>query len=417
MLNFFGSDDFHRGDAIFRRSVIPEIEELARKVGHARAGGFEGKKRAALEIGFTSAKVVGGDRGFLQFSQFGDNRGDEAVGGFEARSGVNGEHAGVAIVIGFAENGVGEALFFADVLEKARRHAAAEKIAHDGKRITTRIGHGAGRHADTDVNLLEFAFGATGKIGSGDGRGLGVTVGDGLTVAKARSGEIDEPLMRDIASGGDDDIVGRVVAAKGGAKRCVIEVADSFRSAENGPAERMLPPKISREHFMDKVFRIVLNHADFFEDDGALALDFIGGKLGVEDHIGENIEHGVEMFIEHASVEAGHFLGGEGVDHAADGIDFASDGFGRAAAGAFEEHVFKKMEDTVEVRSFIARAGTNPDAHGNGTDVWHGFRDDDKAIGQSGLLHGPILRAHSRSFGQRTTQQLMRVGIENLSVR
>ena len=41
------------------------------------------------------------------------------------------EHAGVGEGSELAEDGVGEAFFFADVLKEARGHAASEKIIED----------------------------------------------------------------------------------------------------------------------------------------------------------------------------------------------------------------------------------------------------------------------------------------------
>ncbi len=304
-------------------------------------------------------------------------------------------------MICFAENGVGKALFFADVLKQARGHAAAEKVVHDRERVAAGIRHRAGRHADADVDLLELAFGASGESGGRNRRNCGMAVLSGFGVAEARRYEIKKPLVRDIAGSSDDDVVWRVGAAKGGAKGFAIEAADCLRSAEDGAAERMLSPKIAGKHFVDEVFGIVFNHANFFENDGALTIDFVRRKLRIKDHIGENVEDGFQMFVEDASIEAGHFPGSEGIDHAADGIDFAGDCFGSAAACAFEKHVLEKMGNAVELRSFVARAGANPDACGNGTNVGHGFRDDNEAVGQSGLLDGPVLKGHSHSFSQR----------------
>ena len=53
------------------------------------------------------------------------------------------------------------------------------------------------------------------------------------------------------------------------------------------------------------------------------------------------------MLVEHLGVEADQFLGGEGVQIAADGIDRARDIFGRAVGGALEEHVLDEVRDAV----------------------------------------------------------------------
>src|SRR6202034_3796838 len=87
------------------------------------------------------------------------------------------------------------------------------------------------------------------------------------------------------------------------------------------------------------------------------------------------------MLVEDAGVEADHFFGGEGVEHAAERVDFASNVFGGAAAGAFEDHVLDEVRDSVEVLRLAAR---------NGMDVVHRLGENDEAVGQDFLVHGAI---------------------------
>ena len=86
------------------------------------------------------------------------------------------------------------------------------------------------------------------------------------------------------------------------------------------------------------------------------------------------------MRVEDFGVETDLFLGGESVEHATDGIHFAGDVFGRAALGAFEDHVLEEVGDAIFGGGFAAGAVADPDADGNGTDVLHGLSDDDEAV-------------------------------------
>ena len=132
---------------------------------------------------------------------------------------------------------------------------------------------------------------------------------------------------------------------------------------------------------MEKIFGVIHVHLDFFEDDLALFLDVFGIELGSKDEIGKNVEGDGEMRVEDLGVEADLFLGSEGIEHAADGIHFAGDVFGRAALGALEDHVLKKMGSAVFGGGFAAGAMANPDADGDGTDVLHGLSNNDEAVG------------------------------------
>src|SRR5206468_1077671 len=75
-------------------------------------------------------------------------------------------------------------------------------------------------------------------------------------------------------------------------------------------------------------------------------------------------------------------LGGEGVHVAADGIHLARNVFGRAVLRPFEDHVLDEVRDAVDVRIFVARAGLDPYADRNRTDVLHLFGQDGETVRQ-----------------------------------
>ena len=109
----------------------------------------------------------------------------------------------------------------------------------------------------------------------------------------------------------------------------------------------MLGPEAAGEDVVEKIFGIVHVHLDLFEDNLTLFVDVFGIELGAKDEIGKDVEGDGEMRVEDLSVEADLFLGGEGIEHAANGIHFASDGFGGAALCAFEDHVLKEVGHAV----------------------------------------------------------------------
>src|SRR6266852_3113916 len=160
-----------------------------------------------------------------------------------------------------------------------------------------------------------------------------------------------------------------------------------FRCAENRPAQRMLRPEAARENLMKEIFGIVQVHLDFFEDDLALLLHVFGVKFRAQHEVGDHVEGDGQMLVKNLGVEADLFLGGEGVEHAADGIHFAGDGFGRAALGALENHVLHEVGQAVLPWDFTAGAVADPHADGDGAHVGHGLGDDHEAVGQNVLLN------------------------------
>jgi len=143
----------------------------------------------------------------------------------------------------------------------------------------------------------------------------------------------------------------------------------------------MFGPEAAGEDVMEKVFWVVHVHLDFFKDDLALFLDVFRIELGAKDQIGNDIEGDGKMRVEDLGVETDLFLGGEGVEHAADGIHFAGDVFGGTALGALKDHVLQEVGDTVLGGGFPAGAVANPYADGDGANVLHGLSDNDEAVG------------------------------------
>src|SRR6202008_3489091 len=177
-----------------------------------------------------------------------------------------------------------------------------------------------------------------------------------------------------------EEMIGRKPIVETGAQGLAFKFAHRVRSAEDGTPERMLRPEAAGEDVVEKIFRVVHVHFDFFEDNLALFLYVFGIELGAKNEIRQNVEGDGEMRVQYLGVEADLFLGSEGVEHAADGIHFAGDIFGGAAFGALEDHVLQEVGNAVFGGGFAAGAVANPDADGDGTDVLHGLSDNDEAV-------------------------------------
>ena len=240
--------------------------------------------------------------------------------------------------------------------------------------------------------------------GAGCGLGSASAARGGCEFREPLGDQIYKLLVRQMAGGGDDQIIRRIAVSKPRAQSVAVESGNCFGSSQDRFAERVRRPKILREEFVDEIFGIVLGHANFFQDDGFFAVNFVFGEFRLENHVREDVEGFGKMFIQDAGIEADHFLGGEGVEHAADAVHFAGDIFRGAPRGSLEDHVLDEMRNAVDAGRLAARTGTQPDSHGNGMDVFHRLGDDDEAVRKHMLLH-LMIRVWHVSWYCGTAQQ------------
>ena len=156
---FVGGNGFNGSENFVERVEAAEVQLLAGEIGHAGAGGLEGKHERALEVIFGAAKFFLGDERFLQGAKFLDGEVDDLADGFFTSAGVDGVHASVGVGREFAENGVGEALLFANVLEEAGGHATAEKIVEHGDTEALFVAERNAWNADAEMDLFKVALG------------------------------------------------------------------------------------------------------------------------------------------------------------------------------------------------------------------------------------------------------------------
>ena len=380
-LDFLASDSLDGCKDFVERREAVEVEFLAREVGHAGTGRLEGEHQRTFQVIFGAQQFFFGDRRLLHGAEFGDGHIEDLADGFLGGTRINTEHPRIGIGSEFAEDGIGEAVFFANILKETRRHATAEKIVEYGDTEAALVSDGQRRNADAEVYLLEIFLGLemNGRSGSGDGvfaAGLG-----GRQVSEFLLHELQDLIVSDVSGSGDQNVIGSEPILKAAAKSFAIELANGLRSAEDRTAEGMIGPETTSKDVVEKILGIVEIHLDLFENDLALLFDVVGIEFRTENKIGKDIEGDGEVLVEYFSVETNLFFRGEGIEHAADGIHFAGNVFGGAAFGAFKHHVLKEVGETVFGGDFAAGAVADPDADGDRTDVLHGLGDNDEAVG------------------------------------
>ncbi len=97
--------------------------------------------------------------------------------------------------------------------------------------------------------------------------------------------------------------------------------SDDGGLAENRTSERMPVKRLLHVPVLGKIFRIILDHSHFFEDDLLFFFDFFRRKFGVVKKIGQERQGLGEVLIENLDVERGRFAAGERIHLAAQGID------------------------------------------------------------------------------------------------
>lgn len=244
------------------------------------------------------------------------------------------------------------------------------------------------------MNLLEVALGFEVDGRGSERHGFGVEMAGRLEVPKLLLRKIEHLLMGYVASGGDNDVVGRKPILEAAKKRFAAEIADGFGSAKDGAAEGMFRPEAAGEHVVEKIFGIVQIHLDFFEDNLALFIDVAGIELGTKNEIGDDVECDGEMLVKDLGVEADLFLGGEGIEHAANRIHFAGDVFGGTALGSLENHVLEEMSKAIFGGGFAAGTVANPDADRDGADVLHSLSDDHESVWEDVAMNVARGRSH-----------------------
>ncbi len=142
----------------------------------------------------------------LELAELGEDEVDDLEGLAGGGAGVDAEGSGVAIGAEVGVDGVGHAALFADGLEEARTHAAAEHGVEDERGVAVLVGDGRGGDAEADLHLLEGFLVAQHDAGAGFGRRQ---LAERLRRRRARElgGDgVGELVVVEIAGGGEDHV-------------------------------------------------------------------------------------------------------------------------------------------------------------------------------------------------------------------
>src|SRR6476619_2797847 len=89
---------------------------------------------------------------------------------------------------------------------------------------------------------------------------------------------------------------------------------ESTRRAGNRPSKSLLGPKGCVQQFLDVMLRFIEIHCDFLFDDPAFSGDLLWSERRVQEHIHENLEQLIKVFVPCPCMKTGCFFGGECVE-------------------------------------------------------------------------------------------------------
>ena len=235
---------------------------------------------------------------------------------------------GVGIHTQLGEHRVGQPLFLANILEQARAHSTAQHRVQHIAGEPALVGHGNAGNTQVKVRLLQRCFMAKYQAGVRGGCGIGGGGLQRLQPVEPVAHQIHHARVFEMPGRGDQDVRRLVCTLVVIAQHAVPEIANRVLGSENGPANGMVFPEIAREDLMQEVLGIVHLHLQLFQNDALFFLDVLVAEQRVEHQIRENVEGDGHVFVQHLGVVTHHFLGGEGVEAAADGIHRPGDVFG-----------------------------------------------------------------------------------------
>ena len=174
-----------------------------------------------------------------------------------------------------------------------------------------------------------------------------------------RAQKVDDAIVRDVARGRDDDVVGRVGRAVVGGQRLLADARDHLGAADHGPSDRVATEDGFGHEVVDQILWVVVDHRDLLEHDLPLGVDL--GEGGVVDHPRHHVERRLEPVVGHAGVDERRLARSGGVELAAEPVEDLRDLLRRVRARALEEQMFDEVQGARAGVRLVARAGADPE--------------------------------------------------------
>ena len=181
---------------------------------------------------------------------------------------------------------------------------------------------------------------------------------------------LDELVVVDAPRRGDDDVVRAVAIAVKGAERAPGDGRDHIGRAQDRPSQRMTAEDGPGDQVEDQLLGRVVHHRDLLEDDLPFRVEV--GEAGSEDHVGHDVERGLQVLVEDARVDDRVVARGRGVQLAAERVEDLGDLEGRVGGGALEEQMLEEVAHSCVRVALVPRARADPEPDGRRADAGSG---------------------------------------------
>ena len=159
-------------------------------------------------------------------------------------------------------------------------------------------------------------------------------------------------------------------------------------SAQNGPGQGRALKDRRGQPFGAQILRVVGVHPHLLQNDAPLGGHVALVEFGAEEHVAEDVGGLGKVGVQHPGVVDGVFLGGVGVELAADGVHLLGQPYRGAPGGPLEGHVLDKMGRAAESGGLPAGAHAHPDPQGGGADAGDMLSEQADAVGKNlSLVH------------------------------
>ena len=271
------------------------------------------------------------------------------------------ERPGVVVLVEAAIGRLGQARIEQGPVQPAARVVAQHRRQDVGGVALERLHRRPRRHQD-DVLLRDLLPGHDLETAGAVRRPpLEMAVGALVPVAAVLLAQPHQLAPLELAGGHHGDVAGDVAALEVGVHLVALEGGDALGGAEDAVAQRVFGEVDALGVVVGGPGRLVVVHADLFDDDLLLHLEIIFAEAGPQD-VGEDVERRRQVLRQDRGVEDGVFLAGEGVVLGADPVEVGVDVEEGAARGALEDHVFEEVGDAGDVGGLVAAARLDEEA-------------------------------------------------------
>mmetsp|Transcript_27330 Transcript_27330/g.66470 ORF Transcript_27330/g.66470 Transcript_27330/m.66470 type:complete len:354 (-) Transcript_27330:110-1171(-) len=187
----------------------------------------------------------------------------------------------------------------------------------------------------------------------------------GRNFAKVRVGKFDEFIVIDCSSTNHHHASSSVVGLDVILDHSLIHCIDIFGGTKNGTAKRGSTVCGLMEAIKYHLFNLALNFLHLAKNGTFLPINEILIEVGILEDVGKDLHCLSSIFLKNAGKKYGLLPGGISVQVTTHVLNLHLQSRLGAGFGPFEEHVLKKVSNSVVLLSFVAAAGIHPNSNGD----------------------------------------------------